>query len=143
LVYLYIMNNLRQIIKESLLLEKRIAQISSQIEVTLAFDIDRSQHAYDRRVRDDIEDYDKREVSNGEISELIRVVRKEIAEKIVSNEIVDDVPFIIKSPEKRLAITIIPKYQYGLFWVLLVTTVFRETYVNPFRVGRDQLVIWA
>jgi hypothetical protein len=135
------MNNLRQLIKESLLLEKRIAQISSQIEVTFAFDVDRSKHAYDRRVRDDIEDYDKREVSNSEISELIRVVRKEIAEKIVSGEIVDGEAFVVKSPERRLALSIVPEHGMGMFWTLFVTTVFRETYVNPFKVGRDQVVI--
>jgi hypothetical protein len=135
------MNNLRQIIRENLLLEKRISQISSNIEVTFAFDIDRTSHAYERKTRTDIEDYDKREVSNSEISELIRVVRKEIAEKIVSGEIVDGEAFVVKSPERRLALSIVPEHGMGMFWTLFVTTVFRETYVNPFRVGRDQVVI--
>jgi hypothetical protein len=56
------MNNLRQIIRENLLLEKRISQISSNIEVTFSFDINRTGHAYERKIRTDIEDYDKREI---------------------------------------------------------------------------------
>jgi len=135
------MNNLRQIIRENLLLEKRISQISSNIEVTFSFDINRTGHAYERKIRTDIEDYDKREISNSEISELIRVVRKEIAEKIVSGEIFHGEPFVIKSPERRLAISIVPEHEQGMFWTLYVTTVFRETYINPFRVGKQQVVI--
>ena len=81
------MKNLRQLIKESLLLEKRIAQIATKIEVNFAFDVDRTHHAYIRRKREGIEGYDEREISNGELKFIIEQVRKEIAEKITVGEI--------------------------------------------------------
>lgn len=137
------MKNLRQLIKESLLLEKRIAQIATKIEVSFAFDVDRTHHAYLRKTRQGIEGYDEREISNGELRYVIEQVRKEIAEKITVGEIKHKEPFIIKSPEKSIAMSIVPEYQSGSYWILYITTVFRESYDNPFRTGEDQLIIWA
>ena len=137
------MNLLRQLIKESLLLEKRIAQLSANIEVTFAFDIDRTHHAYIRRKREGIENYDEREISNGEISYIVQQARNEIAEKIISGEITEGEAFVIKSPEKAMAMSVVPNQEMGLYWKLYITTVFRESYENPFRVGRDQVVIWV
>jgi len=137
------MSSLRQLIKESLLLEKRIAQLSANIEVTFAFDVDRTHHAYIRRKREGIEGYDEREISNGEISYIVQQARNEIAEKIVSGEIGEGQAFVIKSPEKNMAMSVVPNQEMGLYWKLYITTVFRETYNNPFRVGRDQVVIWT
>jgi hypothetical protein len=135
------MNLLRKIIKENLLLEKRISQISANIEVTFGFDIDRTHHAYVRKTRSDIEGYDEREISNGEISHIILLARHQIAEKIVTGEIFDGEEFVIKSPEKSMAMAIAPRQESGTYWKLYVTTVFRESYSNPFRVGKDQVVI--
>jgi hypothetical protein len=137
------MNLLRQLIKESLLLEKRIAQLSANIKVTFSFDIDRSYHAYLRRTREGIENYDEREISNDEISYIIQLTRNEIAEKIILGEITEGEAFVIKSPEKAMAMSVVPKQEIGLYWKLHITTVFRESYENPFRVGRDQVVIWV
>ena len=137
------MSLLRQLIKENLLLEKRIAQLSTKIEVTLAFDVDRTHHAYVRRKRDDIEDYDDREISNGELKYIVELARKQIAEKLVTNEIKDNQAFVIKSPEKNIAMSIVPQNEIGSFWKLYITTVFRESFENPFRVGKDQVVIWV
>jgi hypothetical protein len=135
------MSLLRQLIKESLLLEKRIAQLSANIEITFAFDVDRTHHAYIRRKREGIEGYDEREISNGEIKYIIQLSIKQIAEKIISGEIKDGEAFVIKSPEKSIAMSVVPNQEMGLYWKLYITTVFRETYDNPFRVGRDQLII--
>ena len=51
------MKTLRQIIKENLLVEKRITQVNSSLEVLFVFDVNRTTHAFDRDTRDDIEGY--------------------------------------------------------------------------------------
>jgi hypothetical protein len=145
---------LRESIRKHLLVEKKIAQIVSNIEIAFNLEVDRGVHAFDRKQRKDLEgkgfeligkhsyEYNQREISNSEIKEVINLVKKEIAEKIVSREINDEVPFIIKSLKWEIALTIIPKFQGGTYWILKVGTVFRESLTNPFRVGKDQLVIW-
>lgn len=146
---------LRESIKKHLLLEKTIAQIVSNIEIAFNLEVDRSVHAFDRKQRKDLEgkgfelsgkhsyEYNQREISNPEIKEVINLAKKEIAEKIVSREINDEIPFIIKSLKWEMALTIIPMFQGGTYWILKVKTVFRESLDNPFRVGKDQLVIWV
>jgi len=135
------MNTLRKIIKENLLLEKRISQISANIEVTFGFDVDRTHHAYIRKTRSDIEGYDEREISNSEITYIIQLAKYQISEKIVSGEINNGIPFVIKSPEKSIAMSIVPSQEFGMYWKLYVTTVFRESYSNPFRVSKGQIVV--
>ena len=136
------MKTLRQIIKEELLLEKRIAQVTTSLEFLFSFDVNRTSHAFDRKTRDDIEDYNPRPIVNAEIKEIIRMSKNEIAEKIVSREIENEIPFVIKSLKWELALVIYPMFQGGTYWILKIGTVFRESLANPFRVGEDQLVIW-
>jgi len=135
------MKSLRQIIKEELLLEKRIAQVRSSIEVVFSFDVNRTNHAFDRKTRDDIEDYNPRPIVNDEIKEIIRMSKNEIAEKIVNQEITPETEFVVKSLKWELAMAITPIHIEGTYWELLIKTVFRESNNNPFRVGKDQLVI--
>ena len=135
------MKSLRQIIKEELLLEKRIAQVRASIEVSFSFDVNRTSHAFDRKTRDDIEDYNPRPIVNAEIKEIIRLSKNEIAEKIVNQEITSETEFVIKSLKWELAMAITPIHITGTYWQLLIKTVFRESNNNPFRVGEDQLVI--
>ena len=135
------MKTLRQIIKEELLLEKRIAQVRSSIEVVFSFDVNRTSHAFDRKTRDDIEDYNPRPIVNAEIKEIIRMSKNEIAEKIVNQEITSETEFVIKSLKWELAMAITPIHITGTYWQLLIKTVFRESNNNPFRVGEDQIVI--
>lgn len=137
------MNRLRQIIKEQLLLEKKIGTLLTKIEVSYSFELDRSPHAYDRRTRTDIQDYNTKEISNAEVKYIIELARKKIAESIALNEIKNNDYFVIKSPEKEMAIAIKAINEGGSYWKLLIVTVFRESYDNPFRVGEDQLVIWV
>ena len=136
------MSNLRELIKEHLLLEKRIAQLMSSFEIQYSFDVDRSSHAYIRKTRNDIEGYNEKEISNSEIKYMISLSLKKIAEKIAQHNIVHNEEFVIKSYEKEIAIAIAPKHVLDNFWELVVTTVFRESYDNPFRVGKNQIVIW-
>ena len=136
------MSNLRKLIKEHLLLEKRIAQLMSSFEIQYSFDIDRSVHAYLRKTRNDIEGYNEKEISNSEIKYMISLSLKKIAEKIAQHNIVDNEAFVIKSYEKEIAIAIEPKHVKDNFWKLVITTVFRESFDNPFRVGKNQTLIW-
>lgn len=149
------MSLLRESILKHLLLEKTIAKISSSFEVTFNLEVDRSSHSFIRRDRKELEgkgfeltgkhgyEYNQREISNGEIKELIKLCSQDIAEKIVLREINDGVPFVVKSTKWELAIVIYPKLQSGTYWVLKVGTVFRESEDNPFRTGKNQLVIWV
>jgi hypothetical protein len=57
-------------------------------------------------------------------------------------EIKDGVPFVIKSIQKEIAIAIDPTLIGGTYWKLYVLTVFRESEELPFRVSKDQVVIW-
>jgi len=137
------MKTLRQIIKEELLLEKRITQVNSSLDVVFLFDVNRTSHAFDRDTRDDIEGYNIRPIVNAEIREIISTVKKDIAEKIVSREINPEVDFVVKSLKWELAMAITPVHIGGTYWQLIIKTVFRESKYNPFRVGENQLVIYS
>ena len=137
------MKTLRQIIKEELLFEKRITQVSSSLEISFSFDVNRTSHAFDRSVRDDIVGYNTRPIMNAEIREIISMTKREIAEKIVTREIVPEEDFVIKSLKWELAIAITPVHMIGTHWELIIKTVFRESKYDPFRVGENQLVIYS
>jgi len=137
------MKTLRQIIKENLLVEKRITQVNSSLEVLFVFDVNRTSHAFDRDTRDDIEGYNIRPIVNDEIREIISMVTKQISEKIVTREIVPEEDFVVKSLKWELAMAITPVHVAGTYWQLIIKTVFRESRFNPFRVGKNQLVIYS
>jgi hypothetical protein len=137
------MKTLRQIIKENLLVEKRITQVNSSLEVLFVFDVNRTSHAFDRDTRDDIEGYNIRPIVNEEIREIISMVTKQISEKIVTREIVPEEDFVVKSLKWELAMAITPVHIGGTYWQLIIKTVFRESRFNPFRVGKNQLVIYS
>jgi hypothetical protein len=135
------MKDLRQLIKENLLLEKRIGQISSQIEVIFSYDVIKTTHSTERETRPDLDDYNKKPISNGELVEFINLFKRDISEHIVSGEIEDQVPFVIKSDDWELACVIVPDKQSMVYWKLIIKTVFRENPSNRLRVGKDQLVL--
>jgi hypothetical protein len=137
------MKTLRQIIKENLLVEKRITQVNASLEVLFVFDVNRTSHAFDRDTRDDIEGYNIRPIVNEEIREIISTVTKQISEKIVTREIVPEEDFVVKSLKWELAMAITPVHIGGTYWQLIIKTVFRESRFNPFRVGKNQLVIYS
>lgn len=135
--------NLRESIRRNLLLEKKIGVIAAEITTTFNFEIDRTIHASIRKTRPELgDDYNQREVSNQEVKEVISLAKKGIAEKIVTGEIKDKVPFVLKSIKWELAMSIVPNHIGGVYWELIITTIFRESPTNPFRTGKDQLVIY-
>jgi hypothetical protein len=94
-----------------LLVEKRIGQISANIEVVLGFDILSTKHSVDRSVRTGISNYNQTPITNSEIVELVSFFRREIAERIVNGEIQNDVPFAIKSIDRNLAAIVNPNME--------------------------------
>ena len=141
---IFIIMNLRESIRKHLLLEKKIGVIAHEFVTTFKFQIDKTTHASTRSTRPELgSSYEQREISNAELIEFIALAKNKIAEKIVSNEIKDDVPFILKSLIWELAMSIVPNHSGGIYWELVITTVFRESEENPFRVGKDQVVIWV
>jgi hypothetical protein len=136
------MKDLRQLIRESLLLEKRIGQISSQIEVIYSFDIIKTTHSTDRETRVGIPDYNEKIITNPELVDFIEWFRRDIAEHMVSGDIQADVEFVIKSDDRELTCVLIPRQETNTYWRLVVKTVWRESPQNRLRVGRDQLVLY-
>ena len=144
------MSLLRESIRRVLIQEKTIAQIVSTIEVTFNLEVDRIPHAYDRSTRPEYKDkkfngveYNQRPIESREIREIIMMAKTEIAEKIINREIKEGERFVVKSEKWELAIPLEPIHVSGTNWILQVFTVFRESRENPFRVGKNQIVIWV
>ena len=131
-------NNLLQ---NLLILEKRISQISSTIEVTFGFDIIKTTHADDRS------DFAKRglsgnqnPISNAEMSEFVSYFKRDIAEGIATGDIVNQTEFVIRSLERELSMAIIAEEVAQNYWKLVIKTVFRESDEHRLKTGVDQLV---
>ena len=139
------MSLLRESIRRVLIQEKTIAQIVTSIEVTFNLEVDRKKHAFDRSTRPELEGtgYNQRPIENREIREGVMMAKSQIAEKIVNREIKDGESFVVKSEKWELAIPLNPVHISGTNWVLEVFTVFRESSENPFRTGKNQIVIWV
>jgi len=133
---------LREIIKKNLLLEKRIGQISAKVEVVFGFDVIKTEHTTERMnvSTRDLSDNRDRQISNGEMVEFVRNFNRDIAEGIISDEINDQEPFIIKSRQWGLSMVIIPENVMGSYWKLIIKTVFPESESHQLRVGRDQII---
>jgi hypothetical protein len=148
------MSLLRESIRKHLLLEKRIAQMAEKMEVFFNFEFHKGSHATERESRPELADkgkelsgkysyeYNQREISNSELKFFIENNLKTlIAENIINGNIVDGVPFVVKSLKWELAFPIFPKRESGTYWRMNIGTLFRESSDNPFRVGKDQFVI--
>lgn len=129
------------LLQNLLILEKRIDQISSTIEVTFAFDIIKTTHADDRS------DFAKRgltgnqnPISNAEMSEFVSYFKRDIAEGVATGEIVDQTEFVIRSLDRELSMAIIAEEAAKTYWKLIIKTVFRESDENRLKTGPDQLV---
>lgn len=137
------MSLLRESIRKHLLLEKVIGQISTNLEVSFNLEIDRSYHSFERRTRPGLsDDYNQREIGNSEIKEIINLTKKDISEKIVNHELTDNDRFVIKSLKWEISIVVALEHNGGTYWTLHILTVFRESKENPFRVGKNQTVIF-
>lgn len=130
-------------LQDFLLLEKRIAQISTNIEVLFAFDVIKTTHAEDRSDFSkrglDVETYGH--ISNKEMSDFVNLFRNDIAESIATGEIKDGEPFVIRSKKWQLSMAIIPEFVNGGYWKLIIKTVFRETDQYQLKVGVDQFIL--
>lgn len=134
--------NLKSLIREHLLLEKRIGQISSKIEVVFAFDVLTTKHSRERgEGRPEIEGYNQTPLSNAELFEVVSLFRDDISEKIATGEINDNDNFIIISNKWGVSMVIIANKIESNYWRLVIKTVFRSNDKFRFRVGQDQLVI--
>lgn len=137
--------SIKRIISEQLLLEKRISQMAQNIEVTLSMDlIKRSGHVEDRARgvgREEIKNYEMREASNGELRYFVDLFKKDIAERLVSGEIKENIPFVIKSVSKQLALPLKPVKRGNNYWDLVILTVWRESKENPIYTFEGELVI--
>jgi hypothetical protein len=129
-------------IRELIILEKRISQISSKIEVVFGFDVIKTSHAEDRS------DFSKRgisgpnqnHISNAEMSEFVSYFKNDISQGIATGDIVDQTQFVIRSFDRELAMAIIASRVEDTYWKLIIKTVFRVSEENPFKVGLDQLL---
>lgn len=129
-------------LEEFLLLEKRIAQISANIDVTFSFDVIKTNHAEQRQ------DFDRRGlnvsskgyISNREMSEFINLFREDIAEAIALGNIKDESNFIIRSRPLQLSMVIVAEQADNNYWKLVIKTVFRETDVQ-LKTKDDQFVL--
>jgi hypothetical protein len=137
------MKDLKKLIKEHLLLEKRIDIISSDIQVKYNFEIIRVSHADDRSIRPELKgtDYNQSTITNSEIKYVFGLAKRKIAEKIATHYIQNEVRFIIKSINYELSMVIAPYHVGETLWIMNVITVFRESPYNSLRVGENQLVI--
>jgi hypothetical protein len=124
-----------------LILEKRISQISSTIEVTFGFDVIKTTHADDRS------DFAKRglsgnqnPISNAEMSEFVSYFKRDIAEGIATGDIVNQTEFVIRSLDRELSMAIIAEEVAQNYWKLVIKTVFRESEEHRLKTGVDQLV---
>lgn len=137
------MKGLKKIIKEHLLLEKRIDIISTEIQVKYNFEIVRTSHADKRSIRPELKDtdYNQSTITNSEVKFVFGLAKKKIAEKIATHYIEKEVPFVIKSINYELAMAVVPYHVGESLWVMNIATVFRESPYNPFKVGENQLVI--
>jgi hypothetical protein len=131
-------NNLLQ---NLLILEKRISQIASTIEVTFGFDVIKTTHADDRS------DFAKRglggnqnPISNAEMSEFVSYFKRDIAEGIATGDIVNQTEFVIRSLERELSMAIIAEEVAQNYWKLFIKTVFRESEEHRLKTGVDQLI---
>jgi hypothetical protein len=127
----------------TLLTEKKIGTIISNIEsIAYSFEVITTKHSNLRTTRPDLEDlgYSDVPVSNGEIRELIRMFRTDIAESIVFHDIQNESEFIIRSIKNNLSCAIVAQHNGGLSWSLIVKTVFREDEDFNLLYGKDQMV---
>jgi hypothetical protein len=129
-------------IEEFLILEKRIAQISANLEVIFSFDVIKTVHAEDRSNFSErgLLGNNQEKISNAEMSEFVFLFKNDISEDIVSGKIEDGSEFVIRSLVNSLSMAIVADKVSNTYWKLVIKTVFRESEENRLKVGYNQLV---
>lgn len=128
---------------DNMILEKRISQISSKMEVVFNYDIIKTKHSKDRQ------DFKKRGIkvgnqnyiSNDEIIDFVLYFRKEISEAIINGDIASYDSFLIRSFDRELSMVINAKRVEKTHWKLIIITIFRVSEEEPFRNRKGELVI--
>jgi hypothetical protein len=131
---------IRQIIKEQLLLEKKIALIRANL--TINYDLrhdERSQHSEKRKWRHVASGGDR--IYDLYIQQLVEAAKDDITFHIVQEQIQDGVRFIVsQKSDPHLNAIIEPKMVNPYDWILYVISVMNKQY---FEIGRDQVQIFA
>jgi tRNA(His) 5'-end guanylyltransferase len=127
--------------KNEFILEKRISQISSNIEVSFGFDLIKTIHSEERSDTSK-RNYDDsyKNISNLEMSQFVEYFKKEIAEGIINGDIVDQTQFVIRSLDLGLSMALIANEQSLTYWKLIIKTVFPESEEHKLKIGFNQLV---
>lgn len=120
--------NLRSIIKEQLLLEKKIATLKSNISIV--FDVKTGSHAEQRQ--------ELRSVTKGDIALLIGMAIDEITTNLVIGELSDGDEVVVRSRSTNLFIPLIISQETPYSFSLIIKTVIRKE--GP---GRPQNTIWV
>ena len=139
------MKDLREIIKEALLLES--AELIGKIRLNYdgepyVFNIKTTYHSNLRgKGRDDIEFYDEREITKEELLEFLKSHIKDILISIKKDEIISNIPFVMRSKKWSLSLAIGPNNKRGNIWDFVIYTVFREGYNQKFKTGKYQFIL--
>ena len=124
------------------IVEKKIGQVTTKIEIKFLFEVIKTKHADERK------DFDKRglegenqsRISNLEMTEFVRFFKEDLAEAISDGRIEDQTEFVMKSKERDMSMAVVAQKVTPLYWKMIVKTVFRESDKNKLRVSRGQLV---
>jgi hypothetical protein len=131
---------IKKIIKEHLLLEKKIADIRANL--IISYDLrhdERSSHSEKRKWRHVSTGGDR--IYDLYIQNLVEAAKDEITFRIVQEEIQDGVRFIVsQKSDPHLNVIIEPKMKNPYIWTLYVISVMNK---KDFAIGRDQLQIFA
>lgn len=131
---------IKKIIKEHLLLEKKIAQIRANL--TINYDLrhdERSQHSQKRQWRHVASGGDR--IYDLYIEQLIEAAKDDITFHIVQEQIQDGVRFIVsQKKDPHLNVIIEPKMTNPYDWVLNVISVMNK---QDYAIGRGQLQIFV
>jgi len=139
------MKDLREIIKETLLLES--AELIGKIRLnydgeSYVFNIKTTYHSNQRgKGRYDIEFYNEREITKEELLEFLNLYIKDILKSIKNDEIISNIPFVMRSKKWSLSIAIGPNNKRGNIWDFVIYTVFREGYHQKFKTGKYQFIL--
>jgi len=128
---------LKRIIKEQLLLERKIAELRDLVTITYVLKHDVSGHSQQRKFRHVKEGGEV--IYDSEIVALMEKVKKDITYNIVVDQIQDDVRFIVSDNKyPYLNIIVAPKRKTPYEWILTVISVMNKP---NFAIGRGQLRI--
>jgi hypothetical protein len=132
--------DIKQVIKEQLILEKKIADIKANLIINYDLRHDeRSLHSQKRKWRHVPEGGDR--IYDVYIKELVEAAKDEITFRIVHEEIQDGVRFIVSQKNNPYLNAIIePKVKNAYDWILYVISVMNK---EDFKIGLGQLQIFV